>query len=76
MNWNIHKVYDKTETVIKNVCEYNISVFIGILLAICSKLYEDGIFPQDSFIQWEQCNDPSEREGKGISKISVYKLLL
>lgn len=46
-------------------------VFLGILLAICSKLYEDGVFSQDCFILWEHCNDPAEREGKGILLLCV-----
>lgn len=48
---------------------------VGILLVICSKLYEDGVLPQDCFILWEQCNDPAELEGKGaLDACRILKL--
>lgn len=39
----------------------------GLLLSICSRLHEDGVFPQESFIAWEVSKDPAEQEGKGTT---------
>ncbi|XP_056649007.1 eukaryotic translation initiation factor 4 gamma 1-like isoform X1 [Diorhabda sublineata] len=39
----------------------------GLLLQICDKLYELGTFSQESFIAWEQSQDPAEQEGKGVA---------
>lgn len=40
-------------------------VVSGLLLSICTKLYEDLVFSQDSFNQWEVSDDPSEQQDKG-----------
>lgn len=40
-------------------------IFVGLLLTICDKLYNDTTFSQESFNAWQHCKDPAEQEGKG-----------
>ncbi|KAK9888566.1 hypothetical protein WA026_000810 [Henosepilachna vigintioctopunctata] len=39
----------------------------GLLLAMFNKLNENSILSQESFIAWENSNDPAEQEGKGVA---------
>ncbi|KAK5645721.1 hypothetical protein RI129_004185 [Pyrocoelia pectoralis] len=39
----------------------------GILLQIFSRLYDDSMFAQESFIAWEECKDLAEQGGKGVA---------
>lgn len=38
---------------------------LGLLLSICNKLYDGGIFSQEGFLAWEANQNPAEQEGKG-----------
>ncbi|XP_072375280.1 eukaryotic translation initiation factor 4 gamma 3-like isoform X1 [Diabrotica undecimpunctata] len=39
----------------------------GLLLQICDRIYEVGCCSQESFVAWEQSDDPLEQEGKGVA---------
>ncbi|KAK9709826.1 eIF4-gamma/eIF5/eIF2-epsilon [Popillia japonica] len=39
----------------------------GTLLSICGSLFEDNIISHDSFIKWEDIDNPAEQEGKGVA---------
>ena len=54
------------------------SLLSELLMEIFEALHEEDLVSQDSFIAWEQCNDPAQQEGKGVaikSTIPFFNLL-
>lgn len=49
----------------QTISHIKLNLFSGLLLEICSTLLDSLMFSHESFVAWEESNDPAEQEGKG-----------